>query len=71
MRRFCDQFADRRIQLFLTLREPAAFIASMYCEYLRHNPYLPFEDYVRGFDLAGFSYGRCSTGCSRCRPMSP
>ena len=38
MRRFCDQFADRRIRLFLTLREPAAFLASMYCEYLRHNP---------------------------------
>ena len=28
----------------------------MYCEYLRHNPYLAFEDYVRGFDLAGFAY---------------
>ena len=57
VRRFCDQFADRRVRLFLTLRQPAGFIASMYCEYLRHNPYLSFEDYVRGFDLAGFSYG--------------
>ena len=58
VRRFCDQFADRRIRLFLTLREPAAFLASMYCEYLRHNPYLAFADYARGFDLAGFSYAQ-------------
>ena len=56
MRRFCDQFASRRIRLFLTLREPAAFLASMYCEYLRHNPCLGFADYARGFDLEGFSY---------------
>ena len=46
LRRFCDQFASRRIRLFLTLREPAAFLASMYCEYLRHNPYLGFADYA-------------------------
>jgi len=56
IRRFCDQFAGRRIRLFLTLREPAAFLASMYCEYLRHNPYLGFADYARGFDLERFSY---------------
>jgi len=58
VRRFCDQFADRRIRLFLTLREPAAFLASMYCEYLRHNPYLPFADYARGLDLDRFSYAQ-------------
>jgi hypothetical protein len=56
VRRFCDQFADRRIRLHLTLREPAAFLASMYCEYLRHNPYLGFADYARGFDLERFAY---------------
>ncbi len=56
VRRFCDQFADRRIRLFLTLRAPAAFLASMYCEYLRHNPGSAFADYARGFDLEGFSY---------------
>ena len=56
LRRFCDQFAGRRIRLFLTLREPAAFLASMYCEYLRHNPYLGFADYARGFDLDRFAY---------------
>ena len=56
IRRFCDQFAGRRIRLFLTLREPAAFLASMYCEYLRHNPWLGFADYARGLDLERFSY---------------
>lgn len=56
VRRFCEQFAGRRIRIFLTLREPGPFLASMYCEYLRHNPYLGFEDYARGLDLEGFSY---------------
>ena len=28
----------------------------MYCEYLRHNPWLGFADYARGFDLEGFAY---------------
>ena len=28
----------------------------MYCEYLRHNPYLGFADYARGLDLEGFAY---------------
>ena len=56
IRRVCDQFADRRIRLHLTLRSPAAFLASMYCEFLRHNPWLPFADYVAGLDVAGFAY---------------
>jgi hypothetical protein len=56
IRRVADQFADRRIQIFLTLRTPAAFLASMYCEFLRHNPWRPFADYVAGTDVAGFSY---------------
>jgi hypothetical protein len=56
IRRVCEQFADRRIRLFLTLRSPAAFLASMYCEFLRHNPWLPFADYVGGLDVADFAY---------------
>ena len=56
IRRFCDQFADRRIRLFLTVRSPAAFLASMFCEFLRHNRWLDFADYARGFDVEGFSY---------------
>ena len=58
IRRFCDQFSDRRIRLFLTLRAPAPFLASMYCEYLRHNPWRPFADYVRDFDIDGFSFAQ-------------
>ena len=56
IRKLCDQFDRLPIALFVTLRAPAAFLGSMYCEYLRHNPYLRFEDYVLGFDLRGFSY---------------
>ena len=58
LRRVCDQFSDRRIWLFLTLRAPAPFLASMYCEFLRHNPWRPFGEYVRDFDVEGFSYAR-------------
>ena len=58
VRRVCDQFADRRIRLFLTLRAPAPFLASIYCEFLRHNPWRPFADYMRGFDVEGFAYAQ-------------
>jgi hypothetical protein len=58
IRRLADQFPKLAIELFLTLRAPSAFLASLYCEYLRHNPYLEFADYVRDFDVAGFSYAR-------------
>jgi hypothetical protein len=58
IRRVCEQFAGRRVRLFLTLRSPAAFLASMYCEYLRHNPWRSFEEYVAGVDVAGFAYAR-------------
>lgn len=54
--RFCDDVAPARVELFLTLREPSRFVSSMYSEYIRHNPYLSFDEYIRDFDLTGFSY---------------
>ena len=53
---FCQERPDAQITLAFTLREPQAFIASMYCEYLRHNPFVSFEHYIEGYDLEGFSY---------------
>ncbi len=53
---FCEAMKDSRITLFLTLREPHFFLTSMYSEYLRHNEFVPFAQYVAGFDVQGFSY---------------
>jgi hypothetical protein len=56
IRRVVEQFPGLRVRLFLTLRSPAGFLASLYCEYLRHNAWRSFAEYVAGYDLAGFSY---------------
>lgn len=58
LRRLCDQFPDTRIEVHVTLRRPGLFLTSMYCEYLRHNPFLSFSKYTDNFDISGFSYAR-------------
>lgn len=53
---FCEENPEAEITLVLVLRDPQAFITSMYCEYLRHNPFASFERYIEGCDVEGFSY---------------
>ena len=53
---FCEDMKSAQITLFLTLRQPSDFLTSMYSEYLRHNPYLSFDQYLSGFNVPGFSY---------------
>lgn len=53
---FCEEAGDRPVTLFLTLREPGAFLTSMYCEFIRHNEFLTFAEYISSFDVDGFSY---------------
>lgn len=53
---FCEEARNCPVTIFLTLREPAAFLTSMYCEYVRHQNFIPFEEYVAAFDVEGFSY---------------
>lgn len=53
---FCKDAGKKPVTLFLTLREPSAFISSMYCEHLRHGSFISFDDYIRNFDLEKFSY---------------
>lgn len=55
---FCEEAGSRPVHLFLTLREPGAFLTSMYCEFIRHNEFLPFEEYIAQFDVDGFSYAQ-------------
>lgn len=58
IRTFCEDMKDSRITLFLTLREPHLFLTSMYSEYLRHNDFVTFEQFLAGFDIPGFSFGK-------------
>jgi hypothetical protein len=58
VRTFCEDMKDSRITLFLTLREPHLFLTSMYSEYLRHNDFVSFEQFLTGFDIPGFSYAK-------------
>ena len=53
---FCEEMADRRITLFLTLRDPQWFLTSMYSEYLRHNEFITFGDFTGALDCPDFSY---------------
>jgi len=53
---FCEEMKDASITLFLTLREPHLFLISMHSEYLRHNDYVSFEQFLASFDVPGFSY---------------
>ncbi len=53
---FCETQKNSRITLFLTLREPHFFLTSMYSEYLRHNEFVPFAQYIAGFNVQEFSY---------------
>lgn len=42
--------------IYLSTREYSAFVVSMYCEYLRHQPFIPFETYMDVFRKSGFSW---------------
>lgn len=55
---FCKAASDDLVTLFITLREPASLISSMYCEYLRHHDFVTFDHYIKGFDIADFSFAR-------------
>jgi hypothetical protein len=53
---FCEEAGERPITLFITLREPAAFLTSMYCEYIRQNEFIAFEKFIASLNLEEFSY---------------
>ena len=55
---FCEENPEKRVFIFLTLRDPVRFLLSMHSEYLRHNEHLTFDDYVGGIGVPGFSYRR-------------
>ena len=56
VRAVIEAAAPRPVKLFLTIRDPADFLVSLYCEYLRHNPFITFERYTRTIDIEAFSF---------------
>lgn len=55
---FCEEVAPAKVTLFLTLRDPSSFITSMYCEFIRHNSFVSFDEYTGACRLPDFSYRR-------------
>ncbi|KAA9130266.1 hypothetical protein F3N42_13080 [Marinihelvus fidelis] len=44
------------VDLVLVLRNPARFLVSIYCEYVRNNHYVPVESFLGQHDLREFSW---------------
>lgn len=55
-RQVCDIININGPDVYFALREYSAFLVSMYCEYLRHNDFMPFEDYHALYRKSGFSW---------------
>lgn len=53
---FCTEYPDVRFEFVLALRSPSAYLASMYCEFIKHSPFEGFESYVDTFDYKRFSF---------------
>ncbi len=44
------------VHVFIVLRSPENFFPALYSEYLLHDPYLPFDEFVARMDLQNFSF---------------
>lgn len=42
-----SSFPNARIEVFISIRNPCDFLASIYCEYLRHNRFIKFEQFIK------------------------
>lgn len=54
--RFSDAHKDKKIYIVIVLRDPSSLIPSLYCEYLRHNPFISFSKYISNFNLKTFRF---------------
>ncbi len=45
-----------RPEIFMAMREYSSFAVSMYCEYIRHRDFLPFDEYFEIYKASGFSW---------------
>lgn len=58
VKNICDIFSPAKIEIYLVLRRPDGFIKSMYCEYIRHNTFVSFNEYIKNIIIEEFSYRR-------------
>jgi hypothetical protein len=42
--------------VFLALREYSSFVVSIYCEYLRHHPFIDFDTFARQYSASKFDW---------------
>ena len=56
--RVVEGAAGMDVEIRYATRAYPAFVASMYCEYLRHKPFLTIEEYLAAVDVDAFSWRR-------------
>jgi hypothetical protein len=56
LRRYSEIMETDEPTVFFALREYSSFVISIYCEYLRHYPYLEFETFARQYQASGFNW---------------
>ena len=56
--RTCQMLDAEAPEIYLGLRDYAGFTVSMYSEYIRHRPFLPFSDYLDIYEKSDFSWIR-------------
>lgn len=56
LERYCTLLDADDPEIYFCVRDYASFVVSLYCEYLRHFPYVTFDDYYEMFAKTGFSW---------------
>jgi hypothetical protein len=54
--KYCEIMETDEPTVFFALREYSSFVISIYCEYLRHYPYLEFETFAHQYRASGFNW---------------
>ena len=54
--RYCAIMGTDQPVVFLALREYSSFVISIYCEYLRHYPFIDFESFARQYAASNFDW---------------
>lgn len=50
------EMCTKKLNIFISLRNIATFLPSAYCEYLRHSPYISFNEFSKNIDIKNTSW---------------